>query len=235
MKKIFLFFLVCLITEKVSGQGVYIDEERALTVLAFTNQSKKTLNAQQRAQLVISGMHMFMEEEVKATTDFQREFNEYLDSFRVVIQIAAEVYGIYHEVTQVVNNLNELKNVILEVPENSVALALHVDRNKIYPKVYNSLVKAALDIAKDIRKVCFSQTKMTEKERIKIVHSMRPKLKNVNRLLRQLSLYLKYTTFLDAWNQYLDHVGFFHISNRKEITLRCQQRWKRAWWGRKVR
>lgn len=234
MKKIFIFLLICLITGKVSGQTFYSDPGRYLVVKQFTEQSKKTLNAQQRAQLVISGMHIFMKEEIEATTDFQREFNEYLDSFRVVIQIAAEVYGIYHEVTQVVNNLNELKNVILEVPENSIALALHGDRNKIYPKVYNSFVKAALDIAKDIRKVCFSETKMTEKERIKIIHGMKPKLKNVNRLLRQLSLYLKYTTFLDVWNNLLDR-KYFHPANRQEIILRCQQRWKRAWWGRKVR
>ncbi len=227
MKKIFIFFLACLIIGKVYGQGVYIDEERALTVLAFTNQSKKTLNAQQRAQLVISGMHIFMKEEIEATTDFQREFNEYLDQFNEVIQIAAEVYGIYHEVSQVAKNIKELNSIVSDTPANALAVAFSSKRNKIY----TDLVMTSLDIAKDIHKVCFSGAKMTEKERIKIILGMRPKLKKTNHHLRRMSLMIKYTTFLDVWNDILDK-HYFKPANRQEIILRCQQRWKGAWRGR---
>jgi len=227
MKKIFIFLLACLIIGKVYGQGVYIDEERALTVLAFTNQSKKTLNAQQRAQLVISGMHIFMKEEIEATTDFQREFNEYLDQFNEVIQIAAEVYGIYHEVSQVAKNVKELNSIVSNTPANALAVAFSSKRNKIY----TDLVMTSLDIAKDIHKVCFSGAKMTEKERIKIILGMRPKLKKTNHQLRRMSLMIKYTTFLDVWNDILDK-HYFKPANRQEIILRCQQRWKGAWRGR---
>ena len=227
MKKIFIFLLACLIIGKVYGQGVYIDEERALTVLAFTNQSKKTLNAQQRAQLVISGMHIFMKEEIEATTDFQREFNEYLDQFNEVIQIAAEVYGIYHEVSQVAKNIKELNNIVSNTPANALAVAFSSKRNKIY----TDLVMTSLDIAKDIHKVCFSGAKMTEKERIKIILGMRPKLKKTNYQLRRMAMFIKYTTFLDVWNDILDK-HYFKPANRQEIILRCQQRWKGAWRGR---
>lgn len=227
MKKIFIFLFASLITGKVSGQTFYIDEERALTVLAFTNQSKKTLNAQQRAQLVISGMHIFMKEEIEATTDFQREFNEYLDQFNEVIQIAAEVYGIYHEVSQVAKNIKELNSIVSDTPANALAVAFSSKRNKIY----TDLVMTSLDIAKDIHKVCFSGAKMTEKERIKIILGMRPKLKKTNHQLRRMSLMIKYTTFLDVWNDILDK-HYFKPANRQEIILRCQQRWKGAWRGR---
>ena len=227
MKKIFIFLLACLIIGKVYGQGVYIDEERALTVLAFTNQSKKTLNAQQRAQLVISGMHIFMKEEIEATTDFQREFNEYLDQFNEVIQIAAEVYGIYHEVSQVAKNIKELNSIVSDTPANALAVAFSSKRNKIY----TDLVMTSLDIAKDIHKVCFAHAKMTEKERIKIILGMRPKLKKTNYQLRRMAMFIKYTTFLDVWNDILDK-HYFKPANRQEIILRCQQRWKGAWRGR---
>lgn len=227
MKKIFIFLLACLIIGKVYGQGVYIDEERALTVLAFTNQSKKTLNAQQRAQLVISGMHIFMKEEIEATTDFQREFNEYLDQFNEVIQIAAEVYGLYHEVSQVAKNVKELNSIVSDTPANALAVAFSSKRNKIY----TDLVMTSLDIAKDIHKVCFSGAKMTEKERIKIILGMRPKLKKTNYQLRRMAMFIKYTTFLDVWNEILDK-HYFKPANRQEIILRCQQRWKGAWRGR---
>ena len=227
MKKIFIFLFASLITGKVSGQTFYTDPGRALTILNFTNQSKKTLNAQQRAQLVISGMHIFMKEEIEATTDFQREFNEYLDQFNEVIQIAAEVYGIYHEVSQVAKNIKELNSIVSDTPANALAVAFSSKRNKIY----TDLVMTSLDIAKDIHKVCFSGAKMTEKERINIILGMRPKLKKTNHQLRRMSLMIKYTTFLDVWNDILDK-HYFKPANRKEIILRCQQRWKGAWRGR---
>ena len=227
MKKIFIFLLICLITEKVSGQTFYSDPGRLLVVKLFTEQSKKTLNAQQRAQLVISGMHIFMKEEIEATTDFQREFNEYLDQFNEVIQIAAEVYGIYHEVSQVAKNIKELNSIVSDTPANALAVAFSSKRNKIY----TDLVMTSLDIAKDIHKVCFSGAKMTEKERIKIILGMRPKLKKTNYQLRRMAMFIKYTTFLDVWNDILDK-HYFKPANRQEIILRCQQRWKGAWRGR---
>ena len=227
MKKIFIFLLICLITGKVSGQTFYSDPGRYLVVKQFTEQSRKTLNAQQRAQLVISGMHIFMKEEIEATTDFQREFNEYLDQFNEVIQIAAEVYGIYHEVSQVAKNIKELNSVVSDTPANALAVAFSSKRNKIY----TDLVMTSLDIAKDIHKVCFSGAKMTEKERIKIILGMRPKLKKTNHQLRRMAMFIKYTTFLDVWNEILDK-HYFKPANRQEIILRCQQRWKGAWRGR---
>lgn len=43
--------------------------------------------------------HIWTKEEVEAVTDLQREFNDYLDSFRSVISYAAQIYGFYHEIT----------------------------------------------------------------------------------------------------------------------------------------
>ena len=228
MKKLLLILLLgSLIIGKVYGQDFYFDPVREATILMFTEQSKKTLNAQQRAQLVMSGMHIFMKEEIEATTDFQREFNEYLDQFNEVIQIAAEVYGIYHEVSQVAKNIKELNSIVSDTPANALAVAFSSKRNKIY----TDLVMTSLDIAKDIHKVCFSGAKMTEKERIKIILGMRPKLKKTNYQLRRMAMFIKYTTFLDVWNDILDK-HYFKPANRQEIILRCQQRWKGAWRGR---
>ena len=224
MKRIYILILVgCLMAGRMYGQIPYTDPTRAATVLMFTEQSKKALNAQQRAQLVMSGMHIFMEEEVSATTDFQREFNEYLDQFNEVIQIAAEVYGIYHEVSQVAKNIKELNNIVSNTPANALAVAFSSKRNKIY----TDLVMTSLDIAKDIHKVCFAHAKMTEKERIKIIFGMRPKLKKTNYQLRRMALLIKYTTFLDVWNEIVDK--HYKPKSRREIIERCRLRWKGAW------
>jgi len=168
-------------------------------------------------------MHIFMEEEVSATTDFQREFNEYLDQFNEVIQIAAEVYGIYYEITEVAKNIKELNSVVSDAPANALAVAFSSKRNKIY----TDLVMTSLDIAKDIHKVCFAHAKMTEKERIKIIFGMRPKLKKTNYQLRRMALLIKYTTFLDVWNEIVDK--HYKPKSRREIIERCRLRWKGAW------
>lgn len=50
--------------------------------------------------LLQSTGHIWTKEEVEATTDLQREFNNYLDSFRSIVSYAAQIYGFYHEIGQ---------------------------------------------------------------------------------------------------------------------------------------
>ncbi|MCH5310950.1 MAG: hypothetical protein J1E57_03195 [Prevotella sp.] len=64
--------------------------------------------------------------------------------------------------------------------------------------VYRNLVRTSLDIIMDIRKVCFESSKMTEQEKNRIVRSVRPKLRAINKQLRQLTLALRYTSLLDV-------------------------------------
>ena len=133
------------------------------------------------------------------------------------------MYGIYHEVSQVAKNIKELNSIVSDTPANALAVAFSSKRNKIY----TDLVMTSLDIAKDIHKVCFAHAKMTEKERIKIILGMRPKLKKTNHQLRRMSLMIKYTTFLDVWNEIVDK--HYKPKSRKEIIERCRMRWKGAW------
>ena len=227
-KRIFIILLLTCVGLNGLAQIPYIDPGRAGAILVFTNQAKKTLNAQERAQLVMSGMHVYVKEEVEATANFQREFNEYLDQFNEVIQIAAETYGIFNEVKMVSQNIKSFIEVLDEGKnmDNVVAVAAYPKRNKIFTE----LVMTSLDIAKDIHKVCFSKTKMTQKERLKIIFDMRPKLRKVNDQLRRMTLYIKYTNLIDVWNKLIDKK--YKPANRKEIIERCKMRWKGAWVGR---
>lgn len=227
-KKFVIILLVVMVGIKGYAQLPYTDPTRAATILVFTDQAKKTLNAQERAQLVMSGMHVYVKEEVEATANFQREFNEYLDQFNEVIQIAAETYGIFNEVKMVSKNIKSFIDVLDEGRnmDNVVAVAAYPRRNK----VFTDLVKTSLDLAKDIHAVCFSKTKMTQKERLKIVLSMRPKLRKVNDQLRRMTLFIKYTNLIDVWNKLIDTK--YKPANRKEIIKRCKMRWKDAWVGK---
>ena len=228
MKKLLLLYLLCAIAQTSYSQMMYEDPARVGVILLYTSQAKKTLNAYERAQLAMSGAHPYLHEEVKATADFQREFVQYLDSFRNVIQIAAELYGVYNEVTMIQKNITALINVMDEGRniDNALAVAIWPRRNGIFTQIY----KTGMDLAADIHKICFSGVKMTEKERLKIVTRMRPKLRVANNQLRCLTMFIKYTNLIDVWNSIVDQK--YKPTSRKEIIERCRLRWKGAWGGR---
>ena len=127
--------------------------------------------------------HIWTKEEVEAVADLQREFNDYLDSFRSVVSYAAQIYGFYHEITHLTENMGEFTQQLKSSPTNALAVALSTNRNKIYRElIYNSI-----EIINDIRAVCLSDNKMTENERMEIVFGIRPKLKLMNKKLQRLS------------------------------------------------
>ena len=53
---------------------------------------------QEKVMLMQTTGHIWLKEEVEGTTNLQREFNNYLDSFRSIVVYAAQIYGFYHEI-----------------------------------------------------------------------------------------------------------------------------------------
>lgn len=166
--------------------------------------------------------HIWTKEEVEAVTDLQREFNDYLDSFRSIVSYAAQIYGFYHEITHLTENTGEFTGQLKNSPTNALAVALSTNRNKIYRElIYNSI-----EIINDIRTVCLSDSKMTEKERMEIVFGIRPKLQLMNKKLQRLSIAVKYTTMGDIWAEISEEAR--PKANKVEIARSAIRRWKRS-------
>lgn len=216
---IILFIIVLLSAAKPAFAG--IDPGRVAAIELASDQAKKTLKSQEKAQLLMTTGHAWIKEEVEATTDFQREFNDYLDKFHDVLSIAAEIYGIYYEVTQTSKNVKALGEVLSDSPSNALAVAFSTRRNV----VYRNIVRTTLDIIMDIRKVCFEKSKMTEEEKNKVISSIRPKLRAINKQLRQLTLTLRYTSFLDVWNELMDRAYYLNPATKHDIITRCRRQW----------
>lgn len=140
-------------------------------------QGRKELKNQEKVMLMQTTGHIWLKEEVEGTTNLQREFNNYLDSFRSIVVYAAQVYGFYHEIDRLVDNLGGFTKQLDKHPSNALAVALSAKRNKIY----RELIMGSVEIVNDIRLVCLSGNKMTEKERVEIVFGIRPKLKVMNK------------------------------------------------------
>lgn len=214
-----LFIIVLLSAIKPAFAG--IDPGRVAAIELASDQAKKALKSQEKAQLLMTTGHAWIKEEVEATTDFQREFNDYLDKFHDVLSIAAEIYGIYYEVTQTSKNVKALGEVLSDSPSNALAVAFSTRRNV----VYRNIVHTTLDVIMDIRKVCFEKSKMTEEEKNKVISSIRPKLRTINKQLRQLTLTLRYTSFLDVWNELMDRAYYLNPATKHDIITRCRRQW----------
>lgn len=174
-----------------------IDPTLAAMIALYTEKAENTLKSQEEAMLLESTGHVWIKEEVDGTWQIQKEFNDYLDTFHGIIVYAAQIYGFYHEIDRMVDNIGKLAEQIGRSPGNAVAVALSANRNKVYRQV----ILQSVEIVNDIRMVCLSDVKMTEKERTEIFFGVRPKLKEMNRTLQRLVRAVKYTSLADVWNE----------------------------------
>lgn len=219
----YISFVMIMLVSSFAGVRAQNDPTLAGMILLYTNKAKKELKNQEKVMLLQSTGHIWTKEEVEATTDLQREFNNYLDSFRSIVCYAAQIYGFYHEITQLTDNMGGLVRQLDAHPANGLAVALSTKRNRIY----RELIMNSIEIVNDIRTVRLSGNKMTEKERMEIVFGIRPKLKTMNRQLKRLTRAVKYTTMGDIWLE-IDEGTRPAKANKAEIAAAAKRRWKQV-------
>lgn len=219
MRKTTLTILVMLLC--ILKAAAQTDPTLAGMIVLYTDKAEKQLKSQEKVMLMQTTGHIWTKEEVEATTDFQRQFNDYLDSFRSVISYAAQIYGFYHEIGKLTENMGGLTRQLKKSPDNALAVALTPRRSSIY----RELILGSVDIVNDIRQVCLSDMKMTEKERIEIVFGIRPKLRLMNRNLRRLTLAVKYTSLSDVWRE-IDCRAKSYDVDKWKITDEAFSRWR---------
>lgn len=216
--------LACICTAKVQAQN---DPVLAGMILLYTDKAQKELKNQEKVMLMQTTGYVWTKEEVQATTDLQREFNNYLDSFRSIVCYAAQIYGFYHEISQLTDNMGDFTRQVSRSTTNALAVALSTQRNRIY----RELMLGSVEIVNDIRTACLSDNKMTEKERMEIVFGIRPKLKMMNRKLQRLTKAVKYTTMGDIWHE-IDE-GARPTADKRSIVDAAKRRWQQI--GKNVR
>lgn len=209
---------------KVQAQN---DPVLAGMILLYTDKAEKELKNQEKVMLMQTTGHIWTKEEVKATTDLQREFNNYLNSFRSIVCYAAQIYGFYHEISRLTDNMGDFSNQLSRHSTNALAVALSARRSKIY----REMILNSVEIVNDIRTACLSDNKMTEKERMEIVFGIRPKLQMMNKTLQRLTKAVKYTSLGDIWWE-IDE-GARPVVDKQDIVEAAQRRWRQN--GRNVR
>ena len=223
----YLTIMILLSLSMVRATAQSMDPTLAAMVLLYTEKAENTLESQKKAMLLETTGHIWIEEEVDDTYKLHKEFNEYLDSFRGIIVYAAQIYGFYHEVQNLADNLQGFSTQISNSPSNAVAVALSANRNKMYREI----ILQSVEIVNDVRTICLSDIKMTEKERINVLLGIRPKLKIMNQKLIRLTRAIKYTSMGDVWNEITDRQPVKADIN--DISRSAFQRWKSI--GKNVR
>ena len=203
-----------------ANTSAQIDPTLAGMIALYTDQAQDQLKNQQKVMALQTTGHIWTKEEIQGTTDLQKEFNDYLDSFRSVLSYAAQIYGFYHEVSCLVGNLDEFSDILRRYPSNSLAVALSQKRGSIYSDV----VLHSVEIVNDVRSACLSDHKMTEKERMEIVFAIRPKLKRLNKDIRRLSRAVKYTSLGDIWLDIEENA--YPKADKPGITEKAHRRWR---------
>ena len=203
-----------------ANTSAQIDPTLAGMIALYTDQAQSQLENQQKVMALQTTGHIWTKEEIQGTTDLQKEFNDYLDSFRSVLGYAAQIYGFYHEVNCLVGNLDEYSDILRRYPSNSLAVALSQKRGSIYSDV----VLHSVEIVNDVRSACLSGHKMTEKERMEIVFAIRPKLKRLNKDIRRLSRAVKYTSLGDIWLDIEENA--YSKADKPGITEKAHRRWR---------
>ena len=209
---------------KIQAQN---DPVLAGMILLYTDKAQKELKNQEKVMMLQTTGHIWTKEEVQATADLQREFNKYLDSFRSIVCYAAQIYGFYHEISRLTDNMGDFTRQVSRNSPNALAVALSTQRNRIY----RELIMNSVEIVNDIRMACLSDNKMTEKERMEIVFGIRPKLKMMNKKLQRLTKAVKYTTMGDIWRE-IDE-GARPAADKRDIVEAAKRRWRQI--GRNVR
>lgn len=219
MKRYLILFLMALCA--IPSLWAQEDPALAAQILLWTEKAENELKAQESAMALETAGQIWMEDEWKKTADVQRLYNEYLGSFRDVIVYAAQAYGFYQEIDLLVSNFQSLGRVIDAHPDGVFAGALSSRRNQIYRDVLMN----ALDIVNDIRKVCISESLMTERERVQMVFDIRPKLKLMNQQISRLIRVVKYSSYTDI----LIEIELIERkkTDKSAITRACLARWKR--------
>lgn len=209
---------------KIQAQN---DPVLAGMILLYTDKAQKELKNQEKVMMLQTTGHIWTKEEVQATADLQREFNKYLDSFRSIVCYAAQIYGFYHEISRLTDNMEDFTRQVSRSTTNALAVALSTERNRIY----RELMLGSVEIVNDIRMACLAENKMTERERMEIVFGIRPKLKLMNTKLQRLIKAVKYTTMSDIWYE-IDE-GARPVADKRDIVEAAKRRWKQI--GKNVR
>ena len=219
-KTILTILLVLLVWAMPHKAHAQMDPTLSAMILVYTDKAKKQYESQVGMMALETEGHVWLKSEVEATKNYQKQFDEYISTFRGILAYAAQTYGFYYEINRLSQNMGKLTSQIGDSPVNAVAVAIHSKRNDIYVDIINK----SIGILNTIRQVCIDN-KMTEKQRIELVFSIRPQMQNMNHDLTTLAKLVRCTTMAQVWYE-IEYGSLPHREGKAGIVDECLEKWK---------
>lgn len=217
---IYTILLILLVWLSPLTSMAQVDPVLSGMILDYTDKAKKQYKSQTEVMSLQTEGHIWLQNEEKATMDYQKQFDTYLSTFRGILSYAAQTYGFCHEINNLCENMGKLSAQIGEASTNAIAVAIHDKRNDIYVGIINK----SIGILNTIRQVCF-ENKMTEKQRMELVFSIRPQLHQMNHDLTTLTKLVRCTNMAQVWYQ-IEYGSLPHREGKAGVIEECLGMWR---------
>lgn len=90
--------LIVMLIMYAANSSAQFDPTLTTMIAVYKNKAEKQLKSQQTAMGMETAGHMWVAEEMETTTEIQRLYNDYLDSFKDIVCYAGQIYGFYVEI-----------------------------------------------------------------------------------------------------------------------------------------
>lgn len=217
MKRIILSLLLLFSVGTTFAQ--YPDAAETGVITYGTVQQKKPLKRVNEINLLESGMLATHQELWHETYNIQKQFHNYLDSLKDIVIYAAQAYGIYKEINYTIQTMEDLEAAFADNPTGSLALALSPTKQSIY----TDCTLEVGNLLKDLNTIFMGSKKLTEKDRIHMIFSIRPRIRAMNVRIGHLVKAIRYSSLSDLYIEL--HMMQPVRKSKQEIATACQLRW----------
>lgn len=219
-KRNYIFCLIFLVSTSVLAQ--MIDPMRMGLYSNYDIRMRNAVNAQSVALATMTFHHKWIQAKEKDMTNLQLEFHKYLVNNHDPIAMAAQLYGVYYELTEVSKNLRGIAAACEESPGNILANAFNEEKRMIV----TNIVGKTSDLVYDIKKTYLDGDRMTEKERLQLVDDVRRHMKWSNRQLKKIERSIRYYSLCDLWNDIRNKEYVFRKKSNAIIAREARDRWQ---------
>ena len=199
----------------------YTDPLRTAAYLSYSKTESGTLAGYIAAQAALVAAEKNVNQELGSLNDYRKELDDYLKSVHDVITIAANVYGLFYEISDLYKNYKSLIECIAEKGDNLVACIISEQKTEII----DDMITETVELVGDVRTILSKKKRMTEKERLKMLSNIRPKLKRLNAKLIRMEKTVRCFSFVQLWDELSGRRHRFDRLSRRELILQRQKIW----------
>lgn len=188
-----------------------------------------TVTSQIPLQGTMAVQHNYIGGKLDYIAYLQDSISESLMHIHDALQMAACLYSIYYELSEVISNTAELAHSIDICPTGIFATIISGGRNKIWKETYENIMYISGDIYDIV--ASGKKNRMTGADRYDKVMEVQRRLRVFNHQLVTLSGMVRYTSLVDVWNEAImkSQIGRRHdpvdlaLQSLKLATLRVRE------------